>query len=557
MDLEQIKKRVARFIIEYGILLVILAVGLAIWVPIFNLSLEGYLSEDLWINWDVWLGNDPGHFEIFGYTINYQFEGYTDYPYFYVHWGNNMLSGLMPYSDEFGHIVLDGYENNNGLYIFPPLTAVFYGLGTWILPDNWGIGFLIAALGFLTALPVYGLGKEFSGNRHVGEVAAFTYLLAPNVLFHIDYLWLNPSPMIFFFFSGYYMLVRGKRHTGTLLIVTAALFKQTAWFLGIPLVVYLLMKSRTPEPTTSAEDTSQDVSTEVDSDQESVKVSDQEGKLGRLQNLTNLMTEYLDLRKFIVSVLVVLVFVAAVMFPFVVAQPNFWSYMRLAAGGFRLESFTEPPGYGSPMRLQVLPVIAGLPELARIMNFIVYSGGLMYFGVIVFAALMLVEPKLEGQSKVYLRRLLFLTLLMMLWVNIAGPRGVYKYYFTLFAPFFSIFSSSTIATSMEQRVPFSFSMIWVPFLLSAMILIPHRNIYLVYVIVIFGGYIASKKLGETWYYAKTPFRKVNRRISSALNPFSIRISKFRERMHSYAYPDESLNTQSKEQDVEGDTATRG
>ncbi|MFX0045624.1 MAG: hypothetical protein ACFE8Z_07230 [Candidatus Hermodarchaeota archaeon] len=529
------KRRVLRFFIEYGILLLILIVGLAIWVPIFSLSLQGYLSEDLWINWDVWLGNTPGQFEVFGFTVNYQLEGYTDYTYFYVHWGNNILNGVMPYCDEFGHIILDGYENNNGLYIFPPLTAVFYGLGVWIVPDNWGIALLLAALGFLTVFPVFGLGKELSGNRHVGEVAAFTYLLAPNVLFHITYLWTNPPPFIFFFFSGFYMLVRGKRHTGTLLIVTAALFKQTAWFLGIPLVVYLLMKPRTPSATSDAEKESQDET--ADKDKSEDQEAGQDAKSDRLQRLIDHASEYLDLRGFLISVVVVLIFMTAVMFPFVVAQPHFWSYMRLAAGGFRLDSFTEPPGYGSPIRLQVLPVIAGLPELAEAMDYFVFSGGLLALGVIVFAALMVLEPKYVGQSKVYLRRLLFYTLLLMLWVMLAGPRGVYKYYFTLFAPFFSIFSSATMCVSMKEKVPFSTPMIWMPLLLSIAILIPHRNIYLMYVIFIFGGYIFARSFGPVWYTVTTPLRRIGRRIRPILEPTLLRISSYRDRAISYAYPE--------------------
>ena len=66
----------------------------------------------------------------------------------------------------------------------------------------------------------------------VGEVAALTYLLNPLMLYHTDFLWFNPAPFVFFFFAGFYMLIRGKRLTGTLLIVCAALFKQTAYFCG-------------------------------------------------------------------------------------------------------------------------------------------------------------------------------------------------------------------------------------------------------------------------------------------------------------------------------------
>ena len=535
MDVAEIKRRVLRFLIEYGILLLILIVGLAIWVPIFNLSLQGYLSEDLWINWDVWLGNTPGEFDIFGFKVHYQFEGYTDYTFFYVTWGHNTLNGVMPYCDEFGHIVLDGYENNVGLYIFPPLTAVLYGFGIWLIPDNWGIALLLVALAFLTVFPVFGLGKELSGNRHVGEVAALTYLSAPNVLFHVTYLWTNPPPFIFFFFSGFYMLVRGKRHTGTLLIVTAALFKQTAWFLGIPLVVYLIMKHLTPQATPDTESEPQKEAT--DNEEDEGQEPGTEVRPGRLQRLVDDVTGYLDLRNFLVSVAVVLVFIAAVMFPFVVAQPHFWSYMRLAAGGFRLDSFTEPPGYGSPIRLQVLPVIAGLPELAEVLDIFVFSGGLLALGVIAIAALMVLEPKYTGQSKVYLRRLLLYTLLLMLWVNLTGPRGVYKYYFTLFAPFFSILSSASMCVSMKERISFTTPMIWIPLLLSITILIPHRNIYLMYVIFIFAGYNFARSFGQVWYTATSPFGRIRQRIGPVFEPVVLPISTLRDRIVAYAYPD--------------------
>ena len=413
MALEEVKRRLVRFIIEYGVLIAVLVIGLIVWVNVFDAALVDYLDSANWNSRAVWLGGmgsgtSPGQFYIFDFTITYQFEGYSDYSFFYVHWGHNMLNGVMPYCDEFGVLEMDGITNENGLYIFPPLTAVFYAIGILIPVDNWGIGLLIVTLGFLTALPVYGIAKELSNNRRVGEVAALTYLLAPNVLYHTTFLWTNPAPFYFFFFSGFYMLIRNKRHTGTLLIVTAALFKQTAWFLGIPLVIYLIVRSRLPD---SIED-------------------DPEHRKSMLDRIRGGASQYLDLRAFMISVIVVLLYVGAVMLPFMVAQPNFWNYMRLAAGGFPLESFTDLPPYSSPMRLQVLPVAAGLPTLAEFIDLAVYSGGLLVLGVILFAGLMVFEPKYEGKHKIYLRRILFFTMLIMLWVNLAGPRGVYKYYFT-------------------------------------------------------------------------------------------------------------------------------
>jgi hypothetical protein len=532
MPPKDIRRRALRFLLEYGILIVILVVGLYVWVTIFQAAVVDYLDSDHWVTRHVWLGPgvNPGEFDLFGFTIYYQFEGYSDYSFYYVHWGHNMLNGVLPYSGDFGKIVIDGVSNANGAYMFPPLTVILYAIGILIPVTEWGIGLLLAAFGYLTVFPVYGLGKELSGNRHVGEVAAFTYILAPNVLYHTTFLWMNPSPFIFFFFFGFYMLVIGQRHLGTLLIVTSALFKQTAWLLGIPLVVYLLMKA---QPAKSNEEATPPKTPATASNGNGASSDAPKPKLRN--SIAKILRDYFDLREFAVSVLLVLGFAAAIFYPFFVANPNLWNFLRLAFGGFKMDSFTEIPGYGSPMRLQVLFVVAGLPTLAEIVDYIVYSGGLLIMGVLIFWGLMMLEPKYEGQRHVYLRRILFFTLLMMLWVNITGPRGVFKYYFTLFAPFFSIYSSTTMCTSMEEKVKFSTSMIWLPFLFSLMILIPARNIYLAYVIAIFVGYLFSKKMGETWYHATFPIRAVKRRLSPRIRPLRARLSQPKQRLFDYAY----------------------
>ena len=481
---------------EYGPFVIVLAIGLYVWVVVFEAALTDYLDTDIWRFRAVWLGS--GDFEVFGYVITYQMEGYSDYSFFYVHWGNNLLRGVLPYSDAFGQIYLDGVSNSNGLYIFPPLYAYLYGLGIALGLEGYsGIGFLLAAFGYLTAFPVYGLGRELSGNRHVGEAAALTYLLNPNVLYHIDFVWLNPSPFIFFFFLGFYLLVRGHRHAGTLSIVTAALFKQMAWFLGIPLVVYLLVRPRAVEGTRT-EDSTRESSGELSVQQRFVEV---------FMRLFRRAYERLDIPGFLVSVVLVLSYVLAVVLPFLVTCPSLMlRNISLAAGGFPLESFTDPPGYGSPMRLQVLPVMAGLPEIAQVLDDIVYSGFLLTLGVLTITVVMLAQVRDENRPVYYARRLLFLTLILMLWVHLTGPRGVYKYYFTLFAPFFSIFSSVKMVSSDEESVGFSLSMLWLPLAMSLLILLPDRNVYLLGVILITVGYLAAEIVGAFWYVVTAPTR---------------------------------------------------
>ncbi len=518
-------RRMVRFLVhlvtEYGILVVVLGFGLYVWLVVFNAALVDYLDANLWRFRAVWLGN--GDFTVFGYTVSYHLEGYSDYSFFYVHWGNNLLNGVMPYSDSFGHIYLDGLTNNNGLYIFPPLYAYLYGIGIALgLDGYWGIGAILAAFGYLTALPTYGLARHLSGSRHAGEAAALTYLLNPNVLYHVDFVWLNTSPFIFFFFLGFYLLVRGHRHAGTLSIVTAALFKQMAWFLGIPLVIYLLIRPRRcPHDETDADgagpadDEGADVT--IPEPQGDGEESSQEGTLVRLFHVLN---RVFDLKGFITSALLVVAYVIAVMLPFLVMYPSLTlRNISLAAGGFALDSYTDPPPYGSPMRLQVLPVVAGLPALAEFLDGLIYSKYPLIFGVCLLAGLMLVQRRDEDRPVYYARRLLFLALILMLWVHLAGPRGVYKYYFTLFAPFFSIFSSSKMVTSREEHVGFSLSMVWLPFALSALILLPPREVYLAGVLLIFVGYLAADTVGSLWFIVTSPLRWLSR----LLHPYAQRL----------------------------------
>jgi hypothetical protein len=115
-------------------------------------------------------------------------------------------------------------------------------------------------------------------------------------------------------------------------------------------------------------------------------------------------------------------------------------------------------------------------------------------------------------------------MVLMLWVNLTGPRGVYKYYFTLFAPFFSIFSSARIVESKEQHVPFSWSMLWLPVSMNAMILIPSRYVYLFGVLLILIGYLLVDHVGTFWYVFTAPVRFVTNRFKQHMHPIVSRAS---------------------------------
>ena len=326
------------------------------------------------------------------------------------------------------------------------------------------------------------------------------------MLYHTDFLWFNPAPFVFFFFSGFYMLVKGKRLTGTLLIVSAALFKQTAWFLGIPLVVYLLVRSR-ERKTDDEDEPLQSDESQRESDEKKTPLVD------RVKTNLQPFAKYFDLRNFMISVVFVLIFVGAVMLPYLIAQPDFLNYWRLALGSFSFDgNFVDPPPYNVPMRIQVLPILAGMPEFAELLDTIIISGSPLGFCVVLCAGLMVLKDKFIGEETLYLRRILFMTLIMMLIVTLFGPRGVFKYYFAMLMPFFSIFSSARMIRSSGEHVPFSASMVWVPITLSLLILIPDRNIYLGFVLFIFIGYLLSPLLDRVYHLMKSPFRFIRRFI---------------------------------------------
>ncbi|MHA2027091.1 MAG: hypothetical protein ACW98U_14415 [Candidatus Thorarchaeota archaeon] len=520
--------RMSRILIENRLLISVLIIGFIVWALVFNAAVIDYTETSGWTSRSGWLGPipNPDSVYVFGFTVDYQIEGYSDYTFYYVHWGYNFLYGTPPYTPDFGYLELEGITNENGAHMFPPFTSYFYAFGIWLGNlfgwANWGIGLLLAGFGFLTALPLYGIAKELSSNRRVGEVAALTYLLNPLVLYHTDFLWFNPAPFVFFFFAGFYMLIKERRMTGTLLIVTAALFKQSAWFLGIPLIVYLLVKQREkPIEVQDAELTNSDLSEDQGEIDEKPKP----------KPLMEAMTGYFDLRGFVIGVIIVLVFVGAVMFPFIIATPDFFNYWRLALGSFSFDgNFVDPVAYNVPMRVQALLIMAGLPEQAELLDTIIVSGGPMVFSVIIIFGLMILKDRHIGEEKLYLRRILFMTFMMMLLVNIVGARGVFKYYFVAIVPFFSIFSSARMIRGTGEHVPFSASMFLLPLSFTLLILLPDRNYYLLYVILIFVLYLMSPIIDKAYDTMKRGLGKLTIRVPISFDALSITKSPMKTRM---------------------------
>jgi hypothetical protein len=441
------------------VLLLILVFAALVWTWVFSSAASEFITTGERPFRATWGG--AGQFQLFGLTINFNFEGYVDYDYYYYTWGEQFLRGIAPYSRLFDRSAI-GSGIYNTPYFFPPLYVYMCAFGLILPIDPFGIGFLITLFGYLTAFPVYGISKYLSNNRRVAEISVLTYLFNPIVLYHTVFKWLNPAPFVFFMMLSFYLLMKGRRVSGTLAMVTAALFKQIAFFLLIPLVAILIKRHVTKVP---------------------------EEDVPRKRNLD----ELLDLRGFGKMVVLAAVYVLVVSFPYLFDFRNYYHYIFEVPGGVLLTDLTALPNASQPMSPAVFLIFLGAPiELIDFVNKATYYSIFLVISILIILPLMLLQIRSKGNPANYWRRMLFLTLILMLCVHIFFPRGIYKYYFVALAPFFSIQSVSSMITPKVTKPPASIFMILNPILLGFLIMIPNRNIYIAMVLLILLGYLLHK-----------------------------------------------------------------
>jgi hypothetical protein len=457
-------------------------VATIIWTVVFSLGSSSFFSNGTAPLRSSWTGS--GHFNLFGLTINYNFEGWADYDYYYLSWGDQFLNGVMPYSDSFDTYHLDGVDYDTPFFL-PPLFLYLCSLG--VLMGPLGPGLLISILGFATAFPVYGIAKYLSENRRVGEIAAATYLLNPLILYHTAYQWLNPAPFVFFTTLSFYLLMKQKRIEGTLAMVTAIFFKQIAAFIALPLIAYLLRKPPSRDPYL--------------------------GDKPPQDETRDLLKDPLYFKGFAKLAIIVLVYAIALSFPYILDPSNYLYYMTQRPGGTVYNNLTTLPESNHPITFTVLFILFQSPEwLSELVNQAVYYSFLLLPGLLGALGLCLFEQKDNQNLQGYWRRILFFTLILVFWVHIFSPRGIYKYYCVAIMPFISILPSNRMMSDKPGKIKASLPMILIPVLVSLVILIPNRNVYLLLLILIMMAYIFQKDFSVVYGLIRTRLLRLKSRF---------------------------------------------
>ncbi|MHA2386079.1 MAG: hypothetical protein ACXAEE_07710 [Candidatus Thorarchaeota archaeon] len=472
---------------KHRLFIAVLLLAAVIWTWVFIQAAIDFVTSTVWPR-AVW--NGYGSIDLFGFSIRFAFEGWADHDYFYHSWANQFLSGLMPYTPEFD-LLFQNEAYYNVPYFFPPLYVYICVIGKLLHPDL-GIGLVLTAFGFATAFPIYGISTYLSGNRNVGAVAAATYLLSPIILYHTVFEWLNPAPFVFFSMLSFYLLMHNRRLSGVLAMTTAALFKQTAFFFALPLIAFVLKRS--PQP-----------------------ISDNEAPPEEEEQNRRPASDELDLKGFVKIALVVCGYAAVLSLPYILDPLNYGNAIFSRAGATYLTDLTSPPPISFPITLAVLFIMIGAPEwFSEIVNLTTFHSIGIIIAIIPILALMLLEVKNDRNLQAYWRRIIFLTLLLMLCVHILSPRGIYKYYTVALVPFFSILSTSSLCQRTSDKVRVSFPMLLVPMVCSFAIMVPARTTYLLYLILMLVAYIINKSFAQTYDLVADPVKKLGQRFLTSV-----------------------------------------
>ncbi|MEM2143665.1 MAG: hypothetical protein QXQ81_10450 [Candidatus Thorarchaeota archaeon] len=445
------------------VLLIVLVLAAVLWGVVFASAMTTFSGVRPLRG--VWPG--IGTLPVLGWTVGIDLEGYVDYDFYYITWAEKFLSGEFPYAESFDTAYINETQYS-APYFLPPLFLYLCTVGSLLPIYPFGAGAVITTFGFMTALPVYSISRYLSESRVVANVATITYLFNPLILYYTAFQWLNPAPFVFFAMLSFSLIMHDRRRASLLSMLTSMFFKQIAVFLLLPLIAYLV-KER-PSRTSTGD----------------------EREYTTVGNDT-------DVKSFSRMVSTGLIYCVVLSLPHILRPIDYFYYLLQRPGVFILTQFDYPPSRREPITLAVLCIVAGLPDwLSMIVNFLCYSTLGILVTVLPLFALMLVERKDDRRLRYYWRRMFYYSLLLLICVHLFSPRGVYKYYFVAIVPFLCILSAGSLFSRDTIRVVPRGRMIVLPFLWSILILLPDRNIYLLWVILMLVSYVLGPKIHHSF-----------------------------------------------------------
>ncbi len=334
-------------------------------------------------------------------------ELYNDYQFFYLSWIPRLWEGAWAYSSE-----LAGY-------LYPPLWI--YTVGLFGSTPSWLPGLVLFAFNAATGILVYKTVFRITNDEVRATFALMFYMLNPLTLFYGAFMWLNPTPYVFFTMLSFYLVLIEKEEFSIASLAIATLYKQLA-VVFFPILVILLVKLKT-------------------------NLS--------LKNKFVLFLKHTTVYSGIIGL---------VSLPFLIVSPEaYLNQMILSNTGsyWRLVTFTPAPSI--PVHANSFFLWLNFPRwftdiiAVLIINYVF----LILCGILVYGGYALYKSRYENiveKEKIadLFMKAIFWSFIVVISVQMFYPRGSYKFYLLALTPFAALlFDYKNLDLSMKTEFQFS------------------------------------------------------------------------------------------------------
>jgi hypothetical protein len=156
-------------------------------------------------------------------------ELYNDYQFFYLSWIPNLWEGAWAYSLDLA------------VYLYPPLWI--YTVGLFGSIPSWLPGLVLFTFNAATGIVIYNIGLKLTDDEAKSKFIMILYMLNPFTLFYGSFMWLNPTPYVFFVTLSFYLALSEKEEFAVIALAIATLYKQFA-VIFFPILIILFVKRK-------------------------------------------------------------------------------------------------------------------------------------------------------------------------------------------------------------------------------------------------------------------------------------------------------------------------
>jgi hypothetical protein len=158
-------------------------------------------------------------------------ELYNDYQFFYLSWVPSLWEGVWPYSEAMA------------VYLYPPLWI--YTVSAMGSTPSWLPGVVLFGFNVATGYLVYEISFKLTGDSRRSIFVMLLYLLNPFTLFYGSFMWLNPTPYVFFSMLAFLLALKEQDSLSLIALAVATLYKQFA-VVFFPILIILLIRKSSP-----------------------------------------------------------------------------------------------------------------------------------------------------------------------------------------------------------------------------------------------------------------------------------------------------------------------